>query len=262
MRRLSILILALLPALMSCDSEGEEVPSGTEITVLVAYTPGVRAAVADVEALVARAFEETNTVYTDSDIDVRLVPVHLAEVDYAWTDERLVDLERLLRTDDGFLDEVHPLRDVHEADIVVVVSDRPGTTINASVMAEASTAFVIVYWEALGAPSYALAHEVGHLQGARHAADEDPLLEPFPYGHGFHDDALRTIMAGGPGLQRVPLFSSPTATFREVVLGDSARHDNARVLRETAVYLSNFHGPQTPTDFVPSGTWPVIPDLP
>ena len=160
------------------------------------------------------------------------------------------------------LDEVHMLRDRHEADLVVVISDRPGTTINASVMAEASTAFVIVYWEALGAPAYALAHEVGHLQGARHASDEDPMLVPFSYGHGFHDDALRTIMAGGPTLQRVPVFSSPAQTFEGVTLGDSTLHDNARVLRETAVYLSNFRGPQTPTDFVPPGTWPVLADLP
>lgn len=249
-------------ALSSCDSGTEDAPeSGTAITVLVAYTPGVSAAVADVEGLVAQAIAETNEVYTDSGIDLRLVPVHLAEVAYEWTPDRLVDLERLLRPDDGFLDDVHTLRDRHEADVVVVVSDRPGMTINAAVMAEASTAFVIVYWEALGAPGYALAHEVGHLQGARHASGEDPALEPFPYGHGFRNDSLRTIMAGGPQ-QKIPVFSGPGQTYAGVALGDSARHDNARVLRETAVYLSNFRGPQTPTDFVPPGTWPVLPGLP
>jgi hypothetical protein len=262
MRRSLLGLIALALALSACDSGNEEPPpSGTAITVLVAYTPGVRAAVADVEALVAQAFDEANAVYANSGIDLSLVPVHLAEVAYAWTDDRLVDLERLLRTDDGVLDEVHTLRDRHEADLVVVVSDRPGTTVNAAIMAEASTAFVIVYWEALGAPGYALAHEVGHLQGARHASDEDPLLAPFPYGHGFRTDSLRTIMAGGRDRRLVPVFSGPTQTSDGVVLGDSALHDNARVLRETAVYLSNFRGPQTPTDFVPPGTWPVLPDL-
>jgi hypothetical protein len=263
MRRcLPTLLAVLLLALPACDSGGEEpAPSGTAITVLVAYTPGVRAA-ADVEALVAQVFDETNAVYTNSDIDLRLVPVHLAEVDYAWTDDRFVDLDRLLRPDDGFLDEVHVLRDRHEADLVVVVSDRLGTTVNAAIMAEASTAFVIVYWEVLGAPSYALAHEVGHLQGARHASDEDPETVPFPYGHGFRTDSLRTIMAGGRDRRKIPVFSGPGQTFEGVALGDSVLHDNARVLRETAVYLSNFRGPQTPTDFVPPGTWPVLPDLP
>jgi hypothetical protein len=54
-------------------------------------------------------------------------------------------------------------------------------------------------------------------------------------------------------------FSGPGSIYKGVVLGDSALHDNARVIRETAVYISNFRGPQTPTDFVSPGTWPTLP---
>ncbi|HYE59502.1 MAG TPA: hypothetical protein VD948_13405, partial [Rhodothermales bacterium] len=120
-----------------------------------------------------------------------------------------------------------------------------------------ATAFVILHWEDLGPPKYGFAHEIGHLHGARHAPNEDPSQTPFPYGHGFRNDSLMTIMAGG-GQKRVPVFSGPDQNWRGVTMGEATLHDNARVLRETAAYLSNFRGPKTPTSFVPPGTWPTL----
>ena len=35
------------------------------------------------------------------------------------------------------------------------------------------------------AASYSLAHEIGHLIGARHDLNLDKNLKPFPYGHGY-----------------------------------------------------------------------------
>ena len=262
-------LLAALAFAVGCDSAFEP-DDATEITVLVAYTSAVAAEVEDVGAHVRQGFDETNAAYANSGVGARLVPVHLAEVDYAVGD-RLEALGHLMRPDDegvieqlahhrdGPLDDLHALRDRHEADVVLLVSAAPGSTINGSLMAEPSTAFLLVQWEALGAPSYGLAHEIGHLHGARHLA-EDPPPVPFPYGHGFRNDSLRTIMAGG-SQQKVPLFSGPGAVYEGVVLGDSAVHDVARVLRETAAYLSNFRGPQTPTTFEPPGSWPTLPDL-
>jgi hypothetical protein len=109
----------------------------------------------------------------------------------------------------------------------------------------------------LGTPSYLLAHEIGHLQGARHSPGQDPELEPFPYGHGFRNDSLRTILANGPE-RKVAMFSGPDQVYQGVVLGDEERMNVARVLRETAAYLSNFRGPQRATDFVPPGHWPTV----
>lgn len=249
-----LLALFMVP---SCDSTTPVVDDPTtEITVLVTYTPQVRAAVGDVERFVADAFAATNAAYDSSRIDVRLTLAHLAEVAYT-SEERLRNLERLLRPDDGTLDDIHTLRDQHAADVVALVVDDRSATINAAVMAEPHTAFVIVHWDGLGAGGYALAHEVGHLQGARHTPDRDPNPEPFPYGHAFRNDTIKTILS--TGTQRVvPRFSGPDQTFAGVVLGDAAQRDVARVLRETAVYISNFRGPQTPTDFVPPSTWPVL----
>ena len=253
--RLSSFALAALVLLSACDA-AEDPPASdlVEITVLVAYTDSARAATPDIEATIRAGFDTTNAVYARSRIDLRLVPVHFEEVDYASSD-RLGALADLIGTDDGALDELHTLRDTHEADVVLLVPGRPGLTINGSVMATPETAFLIVKWDVL---AYGLAHELGHLQGARHAFEDEPTLEPFPYGHGFRNERFHTIMTGGSP-ELVPVFSGPDQVHDGVVLGDSTYRDVARVIRESAVYLSNFRGPRTPTDFVPPGTWPTLP---
>ena len=253
-----VLLIAILPLLTlgGCDQGGDEVPR-TSITLLVAYTTASREAVGDIERHIRRSVQETNQVYREGRIPIELVPVHLVEVTYTMGD-RMQDLRRLLDPDDGHLDGLHLLRNQYEADLIALVAENRTSTFNAAVMATPETAFVMVWWDGMGAPDYSLAHEIGHLQGARHAIQSDPLLEPFPYGHGFRNDSLRTIMAGGAG-ELVPRFSGPDQRFDGVVLGDSSVADVARLLRESAVYLSNFRGPLTPTDFVPPSTWPTIP---
>lgn len=249
---------ALSGALLGACDSGTETPDRepVEITLLVAYSPSVADAAGNVRQHVNQALVETNQAYVNSQIDVRLVLAHLMEIEYEAT-ERLQDLTRLMRTDDGHIDEIHAVRDEHAADVGVLLLNERSSTINGAVLADESTAFVIVFWESIGAPAYALAHEVGHLHGARHSPESDPRMEPFPYGHGFRNDSIKTIMSTG-ALEVVPYFSGPEITYGGVVLGDSSQRHVARVLRETAVYVSNFRGPQTPDDFVPPGTWPTV----
>ena len=242
----------------SCDSTIEEEHPKTEITVLFAYSETLADSVDDVGALISDGLRATNEAYRTSNVPIRNVQAGLIPVSYT-AEDRLEILAQLLDPADGVLDEVHVRRDEVEADVVVLVSDRRGQTINASVLATPATAFVIVWWESLGDPYYGLAHELAHLQGARHETVRDPASEPFPYGHGFRSDAYRTIMSGGPATL-VPRFSGPDQVFEGVVLGDSATADVARVLRETATYVSNFRGPTTPDAFVPPGTWPTLGD--
>ena len=257
-RLLFPMILAGLLLLQSCDLfGGDNDDDQTDIDVLVAYTASAAdSAGGNIEQAVGRALRESNAAYANSAIDVRLVLVHLLEVDYEETD-RLQDLERLMRTDDGYLDDVHAARDEHDADIVILVTSDRALTINGAVMAEEHMAFALVHVGTLGAPDYALAHEIGHLQGARHSPESDPREEPFPYGHGFRNDSIKTIMSTGR-LEVVPYFSGPNVVYEGSVLGDSTQRDVARVLRETAVYISNFRGPTTETSFIPPTTWPTI----
>ncbi len=251
-----LLATVLATLLAGCDRAGDDPADPVVVTLLVAYSPSVAEAATDVEAFVEGALHETNVAYANSKVDIRLELAHLMPVDYKAT-ERLQDLERLIRTDDGYLDEVHAMRDEHEADVGALLLDQRASTINGAILADEATAFVVVFWESLGAPSYALAHEVGHLQGARHSPESDPRIEPFPYGHGFRNDSVKTIMSTGR-LEVLPYFSGPDLTHEGVVLGDSSQRNVARMLRETAVYVANFRGPQRETDFVPPGTWPTI----
>jgi len=255
-RSLGILAPVILAVLVGCDA-GDDAPEPVEITLLVAYSPSVASAAGDIASFLQGALHETNAVYANSKVDLRLELAHLMPVDYEAT-ERLQDLERLMRPNDGYLDEIHAARDDHEADIGVLLLAEPSSTINGAVMADERHAFVVVFWESMGTPSYALAHEIGHLHGARHSPETDPRIEPFAYGHGFRNDSIKTIMSSGQ-LEIVPYFSSPSLMHEGVVLGDSSLRDVARVLRETAAYISNFRGPKTETDFVPPGTWPTIP---
>lgn len=248
-------VLLTLTALSACDS-AETPDERTEITLLAAYTPAAAAAATgDIETLIRKSIDDTNEAYENSRIPIRLVLARSVEVDYELT-ERIEDLRRLVRHDDGHLDSIHASRDALEADIVILVVAERGATINAAVMADASTAFAVVHYGTLGAPDFALAHELGHLQGSRHTPDSDPNPDPFPFGHAFRNDSVKTIMSTG-GQQVLPYFSGPDQVYEGIVLGDSTLRNAAEALRLTAVYISNFRGPQTPTEFVPARTWPT-----
>lgn len=253
-RLLPILLIVALIFISACDSAGED-DDRTEITLLAAYTTAAATAADDVASTIQRAIDDTNEAYENSRIPIRLTLAGSAEVEYELT-ERIQDLRRLVRDGDGHLDELHDLRDRSEADIVVLVVEERSATINAAVMADPATAFAVVDFGTLGAPDFALAHELGHLHGARHTPDSDPNPEPFPFGHAFRNDSIKTIMSTG-GQRVLPYFSGPDQTYQGVVLGDSTLRNAAEALRQTAVYISNFRGPQTPTDFAPPRTWPT-----
>lgn len=246
--------LAVLAIVPGCDATQDEAPP-VRIDVLFAYTPGVTDLTDDVVSDVEAAVNATNAVYREGRIDVELGAVAVVPVDYQLTD-KYGDLQRLVRPADGHLDTLHALRTIHAADIVVLVAEARSATVNAAVMATPETAFAIVHAGSMGAPDFALAHELGHLQGARHHPGNDTSDEPFPFGHGFNDGRIRTIMAGGPGTL-VPRFSGPDQEFEGMVLGDAELHNVARVLRSSARYIANFRGETIPTAFVPPGTWPT-----
>jgi hypothetical protein len=63
------------------------------------------------------------------------------------------------------------------------------------------------------ATTYSLAHEIGHLIGARHDLNLDKTMTPFPYGHGYvNGTKWRDIMSykeSCGGCPRLPVWSSP-----------------------------------------------------
>jgi Metallo-peptidase family M12 len=204
-----------------------------DIDVLFAYTPNV----GDAHVLATRALADANLANRASDIDITfrvagVVPV--ASGEGGRTIDQLYD-DLLAHRDFA---EAHAARTAAKADVLVLLVAAPrGPSGLAAVMPSAANAVAVVdYRDAVA--SMAVAHELGHIMGARHDLDDDNRDFPFAYGHGFVGPHGRTIMAAPCARPRecplVPRWSGPPAW------GDAETANDARVLRETAAIVATF----------------------
>jgi peptidyl-Asp metalloendopeptidase len=157
------------------------------------------------------------------------------------------DLSRLRSTSDGFMDELHALRNNYGADVVSLIENAPQycglayrmATLSASF---ASSAFSIVH-HSCATGYYSFAHEIGHNQGAHHdAANASGAI--FPYAYGYQDPfgQFRSIMAYDcpGGCPRIALFSSGDNPLYGVPTGDANVASNATAIDQTAATVAAF----------------------
>ena len=233
----------------SADAPADD---GSEIDVLVVYTPqarrwagGHRAVLADIDHDVAW----TNEALAVSDAALRVRLVAAVEADYDELDVAS-DIERLSVPGDGYLDEVHGLRDRHAADVVLLKRTEGGAALGLGSLADladaeraAKGAFAVVD---VGRPSV-FAHELGHVMGLFHHRADHNTNEPFPYSHGYVLPGLSysTIMA----FAELPRFSNPRQRFLGVPLGVHGDEpswsvdgpaDAARSLNETRRFVAGY----------------------
>lgn len=209
------------------------------INVLVVYTASAASAAGNISSKIQLAVDETNQSYVNSGININMVRVHTAQVTYNETGTFSQHVSRLRSTTDGYMDNVHTLRNTYAADVVVlVVNDSEACGIASSIGSTATSAFAVAHWSCITG-YYSFGHEVGHLQGARHDRYVDSSTSPYAYGHGFipASKGWRTVMAYGNNCNnctRIQYWSNPLKTYGGVAMGTAAYEDNARVLNLTA----------------------------
>lgn len=243
---------ALMRGLDLSAARGDAGTIGTQavstINVLAVYTASANAATTGLTSKIQLAVDETNTSYANSGISINMVRVNTSQVTYNEANRTFSQHVTSLRgTTDGSMDNVHTLRNTYAADVVLlVVNDSEACGIASAINATASTAFAVAHWSCITG-YYSFAHEIGHLQGARHDRFVDGSSSPFAYGHGYIPSTKnwRTIMAYGNNCSnctRVQWWSSPLKTYPPTgqVMGTAAFEDNARVLNATAATVAAF----------------------
>ena len=214
------------------------------IDLMMLYTK--RAAshyVRDPADLLAMGVEQANDAFRNSGLgNISLRLVHTQAIDY---DESEGDhFEHLYRMVDGVgpFAGVRKLRDEKKADIVgLVVDDPSGCGLSTRVAPDAEDAYFVVH-HSCASITISIAHEIGHILGARHDRAIDSNEMPFAYGHGHVNGKWRDIMSyrqSCDGCLRIPYWSNPRVMYKGEPTGTDAE-DNARVILEQAERVSRF----------------------
>jgi hypothetical protein len=156
-------------------------------------------------------------------------------------------LSRYRNTSDGFMDEIHAARDLAAADVgLLIIDDVSACGLASSIGSTAATAFAAVHFDC-ATGYYSFAHEIGHLQSARHDERTDPSTSPYTWGHGYQytpkkGTSWRTIMAYNctRGCARINFWSNPSVLYNGVPMGTATKNNNARVLNDTRAVVSAF----------------------
>lgn len=238
----------------------EEVPYVCKIRVLVLYTPSAESSVSNIKNTILTAVELTNESFTNSQINYQVELVYAGLTNYSENIDIQMDLSRFKNKYDGYMEEVHWLRNKYSADIcVLLVNTSVKCGISYEIGALESSSFCVVSTYGTCATSnYSFAHEIGHLLGCRHDPDKDDLTFPFAYGHGYVNPAKtwRTIMAYSSscnGCPRLLYWSNPNIVYEGVAMGTTSTSHNARVWNERANTIMTFRQPEN--DIVVSNSY-------
>jgi hypothetical protein len=238
-------------------ARGPDSDDGTQIDVLVVYTPASReryGGQAGIESLINQAIAESNQAYADSEIFTQVNLVHTAEVQYTESGNMGTDLSRLRSTSDGYMDEVHALRDAYKADMVNLFEESMDYCGTAYLMTTLSnnfkvSAFSVVYSQC-ATGYYSFGHELGHNMGSHHdrANASGPGVFPYSFGYWASNRTFRTIMAYNcpSGCTRIRHFSNPDVDFNGLPTGidydvnPANSADNARSINEAKLTIANW----------------------
>ena len=177
------------------------------VRVLVLYTPAARGSVFNINNTILASIDDANQSFINSNINYRLELAYAGLTSYTEAlpnpapnnnlDPITTDLNRFRNKNDGYMDEVHSLRDKYSADVCVLLARRTdwcGLAKDVGVSEEDAFCLVDVL---CAVDNHSFAHEIGHLLGCRHDTYVDNSSKPFAHGHGYvySPGNWRTIMA-------------------------------------------------------------------
>lgn len=235
------------PCRTNCGGTGTPVDPGATATIrvmVVATNDAIAAYGGDMLALTELAVAESNQGYVNSNVGINMVLASYSTTTYA-TVGMSTDLSRFRGTGDGYMDTIHATRDAGAADVGVLVgNDASACGLASGIGSTAATAFATAYWDCITG-YYSFAHEIGHLQSARHDPATDRSTTPYAYGHGYRSpsNTWRTVMAyncSGSGCPRINYWSNPAVLYGGVPMGTYDVSHNQRVLVETKATIAGF----------------------
>ncbi|MBF0496987.1 MAG: hypothetical protein HQK58_10515 [Deltaproteobacteria bacterium] len=247
--------------------DGKATDDGSQIDIMVVYTPAARMAAGGVTAMksmINLAVTETNTGYGQSGVSQRVRLVHTAEVAYDETGfDWYTTLTSLTVPTTPAMTEVHSLRDAYAADIVVMLVKDAGFCGLSWLMTVPETSFssnaFSVVSSSCATGYYSFAHEMGHIMGSEHDRAHATNVPAYPYSFGYQDPTqlFRDIMSYDcPNkCPRINYWSNPDVLYQGRPTGvdyqSISAADNRRSLNNTAITVANFR-----TGLIrPDGVW-------
>jgi hypothetical protein len=233
-----------------------------KIRILVLYTPYAQSIEYNIKNTINHAINLANDAFIRSNINYQIELAYAGLTNYTETGYAASDFRQSLRRfrndGDGYMDEVHTLRNKYSADICVLFSfnnDLCGRATGINVNANRSFCIVDVSSGCISKHSFI--HEIGHLIGCRHDYGMDANLVPHTYCHGYINPSKtwRTIMAYGDkcnGCERKGFWSNPNVYYNGESTGTSYLCNNARVWNEHSDNVMTFRQPANNVIFTSS----------
>jgi hypothetical protein len=238
---LLVLPLLALPGLLLPAAQAQTNPPATIVDLMVAYTPqalsdagGETRIHAQIDAFVA----EANRCFSNSQINARFNLVHRGAVPYTESGDWITERTRLQANGDGYLDDVHRLRNLYKADLVMLYVW--GTTANSFIYSgDSGNGFCVVGRQSAlterWIPTHELAHNFGPVDRLMPGSPSERLANRFvAEGVLYH-----TIVSYDPGIS-VPYFSGTNLLYQGVPTGSTPADNDVRLMNQNAPSIARF----------------------